>query len=108
MSYGFEVYNSSGVKTLEVSSRVPRLVSVGGVTITMEPSLGSYSASPITVPGITPSDDSYLVLLNVRTNPASQLSYSYTVNTNSITFTVDKVETSSATTTTVYYYILRN
>jgi hypothetical protein len=107
--YGFEVYNASGNKILEVSSRVPRLVAAGTATITVGAAVGTYSSTALTVTGYSPTDDSWQVAITETGFFDSRLAYYYTGAANSVTFKIDRLEAvQSSATYTVYYYIVRN
>lgn len=107
--YGLEVYNSSGNRILDVSSRVPRLVAAGNVSITVGTTVATYSASPLSVTGYTPSNDSWEVLIAEHGNFDNTLAYYYTETSGSITFKIDRVTAGGVSQSrNVYYFILRN
>jgi hypothetical protein len=108
-TYGFEVYNSSGIRTLSVSTRTPRLVLAGNVSITVGTTVATYSSSPLTVTGYSPTDDSWQVLIAEHGDYNSQLSYYYTGASGSVTFKIDRLTAGGVSQSrNVYYFVLRN
>jgi len=108
-NYGLEIYNSSETKVLAVSSRVPRLVTAGSATITVGTTVATYSSSAISVTGISPTDDSWQILITEHGDYDPKLAYYYTIASGSFTLKIDRVEAGGTSQSrNVYYFVLRD
>jgi len=94
MAYGIEIFNSSGVKVLELSNRVARFVQYGTATI---PANGSVA---VTVPGAE-NNDSWSAFHTLSTGVAANITY--TKSTNTFTF-----YNSAFASYTLLYWIIRS
>jgi len=71
MAYGIEVFNSSGVKVLELSNRVAHFVVTGSITV------AAGATSNVTVSGLQ-NNDSWLVIISDDEDNTSYLPYTIT------------------------------
>ena len=94
MAYGIEIFNSSGVKVLELSNRVARFVQYGTVVV---PANGSVD---VTVPGAA-NNDSWSAFHTLSFGVGANMTY--TKSTNTFTF-----YNSAGASYTLYYWIIRS
>jgi hypothetical protein len=94
MAYGAEIFNSSGVKVLELSNRVARFVQAGTVTL---PASGSVA---VTVPGAA-NNDSWSAFHTLEVGAGANVTYAK--STNTFTF-----YNSAAASYTLLYWIIRS
>jgi hypothetical protein len=108
--YGFEVYNSLGVKTVTATTRTARLVASGSTSVTVQPAAGTYYSANIPVTGIT-NDDSWVVLIYEDSSIQSDVGFSTERGTNFFRVVAKKDYATSGTASSTFYlgyYILRN
>jgi hypothetical protein len=94
MAYGIEIFNSSGVKVLELSNRVPRFVQNGTGTV------AASSTSTVSVTGMQ-NNDSWNVFVYESGSGFAGL----TVTKNTGSFTITNTYTFSRT---YYYWVVRS
>jgi len=93
-TYGLEVWNSAGAKTLEVSDRAPRFITSGSV-------VAAVGNTNVSVTGMT-NDDTWIVLIN---GPRALYS-NITVTKGTNQFTINNTNSYSGS-ITIYYMVLR-
>ncbi len=109
--YGFEVYNTAGVKTLSATSRVPRLVAAGSTTITVQPAAGVYASSPIYISGLVGSDDSWQILIYEDSSIQTGTAFYTAIGTNLFYVIGSNATALPGPNNTVFnigYYVLRS
>ena len=99
MAYGIEIFNSSGTKIIELSSRVDRFVQAGTLTT-------SGGTATVTVTGMA-NNDSWVVLRAL--NQGLSIGSTVTKTTNSFTLTQQSAVSGTTDTTarTWNYWVVR-
>jgi hypothetical protein len=114
MAYGFEIYNASGNITLKRTSRVPRIVQTGTVSIdasgySISGSFPHTFSSNVTVSGCA-DDGTWDVITYSDEHPNGYRTNHATINTGSIDMNMTALSyiyTFNITDYKIYYYILR-
>lgn len=111
-TYGVQVWNSSGVKTLDVGSRTGRIVATGSTTLSFPSvSSGSFSSdsNTITVSGMQNTDDWAILTDLGQGDTTAPYIFNYTVTKNSGSFTIaaDINASNAPDTVTVKYEVLK-
>lgn len=108
-TYGFECFNSSGVKTIAITSRSPRYVSQGAGTLTLNNSSGTSPAlltasATITITGME-NNDNWLILLSHGWNYSiTEEAWTVTKSTGQFTITLQGTVAAGSSTTSAYSY----